>query len=73
MRRGALGGCIQEHCLSAMSQADTDRRKHVATLELTDKPDSDEIAFLIDDTIDRKYIDVESNQDGTYDIFLSKD
>jgi len=56
-----------------MSQADTDRHKHVATLELTDKPDSDEIAFLIDDTIDRKYIDVESNQNGTYDILLSKD
>lgn len=56
-----------------MSQEADSDRKHVATLELTEEPDSDEIAFLIDDTIDRKFVDVESNLDGTYEIYLTED
>jgi len=56
-----------------MPETFADERKHVATLELTEKPNSDEIAFLIDDTLDKKFVDVESNQDGTYEIYLQED
>ena len=56
-----------------MSQQTDDERKHVATLELTEEPNADEIAFLIDDTLDKKFVDVESNQDGTYEIYLQED
>jgi len=55
-----------------MSQQTDDERKHVATLELTQKPNADEIAFLIDDTLDKKFVDVESNRDGSYEIYLQK-
>jgi len=54
------------------SESGSDRRK-IGFLELTEEPDSDEIAFLIDDRIDKHPITVESNQDGTYDIFLLED
>jgi hypothetical protein len=56
-----------------MPQTPTDRRTHVATLELTEEPNSDETAFLIDDTLNKKFVDIESNQDGTYEIYLLED
>ncbi|MDT3437824.1 hypothetical protein [Haloarcula sp. 1CSR25-25] len=54
------------------SDSKSNRRK-IAVLELTNEPSSDEIAFLIDDTIEKHPITAESNQDGTYDIFLLED
>lgn len=53
-----------------MSGPASSERKHVATLELTEKPNADEIAFLIDDTLDKKFVDIESNEDGSYEIYL---
>ena len=64
---------IRAYCRSEMPQTPTNRRKHVATLELTEEPNSDEIAFLIDDTLDKKFVDIESNRDGTYEIYLLED
>jgi hypothetical protein len=55
-----------------MSQQTDGERKHVATLELTEEPNADEIAFLIDDTLDKRFVDVESNEDGSYEIYLQK-
>lgn len=47
--------------------------KHVATLTLTEEPDSDEIAMLLDDTIERSgTFHAESNEDGSYDLYLDE-
>lgn len=44
--------------------------KKIATLELTEDAEGDEISMLLDDRIERSGSHrVESNDDGTYDVF----
>jgi hypothetical protein len=44
--------------------------KKIATLELTENAESDEIAMLLEDRIGRTGSHrAESNDDGTYDVF----